>query len=203
MPLCTSVNRSSCGNSTPSTSRRRDVASARRIAATLLAATASIATLPHAAAAPCGEQVLAQSFDKYKGGYRAWTAEMAEADFDVGSTNRDSAAGESLEPGILSWSRGYENVQVGEGNMRVDFPEGVPNLHWSAADCCLRTAHRLLSFDPAKARVDACKTCSDLCWTHELNPTGRQVCMYVSAAAQAALAAASAACYSRCACRSP
>lgn len=72
----------------------------------------------------CGERILSQNFDHYGGSYKVWSREEAEADFDVGRNERPSAAGNDLTPGI-SFGRGFENADVGEGNIRMTYPEGT------------------------------------------------------------------------------
>ena len=88
-------------------------------------ATAALFTLLRPAAAKCGTQIFSQDFGKYSGAYQTWSEDLAAVDFHVGGAKRPSAAGDLLKPGIDIPSRGFENVNVGEGNMRLDFPKGV------------------------------------------------------------------------------
>ena len=90
-----------------------------------LSITALLATLPHVTAAKCGSLVFAQGFNHYKGDYKPWSAELAATDFDVGDTARPSAAGKVLKPGIEPASRGFKNVKVGKGHMRLDYTKGT------------------------------------------------------------------------------
>ena len=79
-----------------------------------------------AVAAPCGETLLSLNFDQYSGGFRPWT--MAEVQSDLSGVYADAEA---------------MNAQVGEGEMKVDFPPGVriTGLCERSSTCCAACEH--------------------------------------------------------------
>jgi hypothetical protein len=74
-------------------------------------------------AAECGPVVFRQDFSKYSGAYKKWSHAEAKEDFNVPGPSRPSGSGISLAPG-LGFGQGFDNCDVGEGNMRLKFPKG-------------------------------------------------------------------------------
>jgi hypothetical protein len=76
-------------------------------------------------AGTCGTSVFSQTFSQYPGNYRAWSQQEAIMDFKSDAPSRKSGTGVLLAPG-LGHGFGFENVMVGEGQMKLKFPKGRP-----------------------------------------------------------------------------
>jgi hypothetical protein len=105
-----------------------------------LLASALLSSQVTAGAAQCGATIISQSFDKYPGDYQTWSR---EADFPAGGVARPSAGGTIRQPGLTEGGHGFENVQVGKGQMQMKFPKGMTSVlaicRWSVAlmkSCC-------------------------------------------------------------------
>jgi hypothetical protein len=83
-----------------------------------------LALQPASAAGTCGATVLKQDFNKYPGKLQKWSQEAALKDFDIPGPKRASGTGVLLSPG-LGFGLGFENCQVGNGEIVLKFPKGA------------------------------------------------------------------------------
>lgn len=92
-------------------------------------------------AGSCGTSVFSQTFSQYPGNYRAWSQQEAIMDFKSDAPSRKSGTGVLLAPG-LGHGFGFENVMVGEGQMKLKFPKGRPPVDALHATSFVTSTHR-------------------------------------------------------------